>query len=248
MLRMLPFTLPVGSITRDAYKALLLQLDPDDNEAEQAIRMGVERRATREMAASLEDWLRDALEGISEFEVHVLAQRLRERSMTFRDILQRALVASTDLGVNVAIDQFENVGLGMDWTLANAEARDWARRHTDDVLRSLNTTNDRVVGEAVARWIDNSEPLETLASDLTRYFGRSRAELIASTEVTRAFAEGNRVAYQESGVVEQVEIRTSEDERVCPVCGPLAGTRHPLDTGHPELGFHPFTPVVVVGS
>lgn len=37
---------------------MLLQLDPDDDEAEQLARMAIERRTERELARGLEEWLR----------------------------------------------------------------------------------------------------------------------------------------------------------------------------------------------
>ena len=230
-----------GRITPGLWRAAknTLMLDPEDPEAEQLARMAIERRATREMTRSLEEWLQTALTGLTEDEVRTLASRLRNNQTLFRDVLQRALVQSADLGVSVAVDQFDTVGYGFDYTLANAEARDWARRYTDDLLAQLNTTNDRIVGEAVARWVDNGEPLSSLIDDLARspFFGRQRAELIASTEVTRAYAESNRIAYEQSGVVETIEWRTANDERVCPICGPLGGiAAENVGTEQPKLG------------
>lgn len=233
-------TLPTdGRITLDWWRATkaTLQLSADDPEAEQAARMAIERRASREMSRSLEEWLTEALDGLSDAEVQSLAYRLRNNQATFRDVLQRALVQSSDLGVSVALEQFDNVGYGFDYTLVNAGARNWARRYTDDLLAQLNTTNDKIVGEAVARWIDNGEPLSALEMDLRPYFGRQRAQMIASTEVTRAYAEANRIAYEQSGVVETLEWRTANDERVCPICGPLGGiAAENVGTEQPKLG------------
>ena len=82
--------------------------------------------------------------------------------------------------------------------------------------------------QAVGRWVTNGESLEALVRDLTPIYGRQRAELIASTEVTRSFSEANKIAYQQSGVVKQEVWRTAADERVCPICGPLNGKRVPV--------------------
>ena len=218
------FTLP-ETFTRESVKALILQLSPDDDEAEQKIRMGLEGKISDDLSKSLEQWLRETLRGISDDEVTQIASRLRDKSTTFRDVLQRALVDSVDLGVSVSVSQLENVGFGFDWTLANSSARDWARQYTDNLMSRLNITNDRVVGEAVARWVDNGEPLSSLRTDLSQYFSRKRADLIASTEVTRAYAEGSSIAFRESGVVDEIEWRTASDELVCPTCGPLNGKR-----------------------
>ena len=118
-----------------------------------------------------------------------------------RDAVSRAVQDAADLGVSVAIDTLGNVGFGMDYTLVNTAAREWAERYTDDILAQMANTTQRGVGQAIGRWVNNGEPLESLIDDLTPMFGRQRAESIAATEVTRAFAEGNRITYQESGVV-----------------------------------------------
>lgn len=140
-----------------------------------------------------------------------------------RDILSRALQDSADLGVSVSVRQFENVGFGFDYTLANENARDWALRYTDDLLAQLGTTTARIVGQSVARWINNGEPLQALVRDLRPAFGAQRAKLIASTEVTRAYAQGSKEAYVASGVVKKLVWQASMDERVCIYCGSLHG-------------------------
>ena len=54
-------------------------------------------------------------------------------------------------------------------------------------------------------------------------FSRTRAGMIAVTEVTRAYAAGNVAAWQASRVVQGKEWMTATDEVVCPICGPLRG-------------------------
>ncbi len=55
-----------------------------------------------------------------------------------------------------------------------------------------------------------------------------RMEVIARTEVLRTHNQGRLKFHQQVGV-EKLEWMTMEDERVCPVCGPLDGRR--FDTG-----------------
>ena len=228
---------PTGQITRDAWKAIVLMLDPDDDEAEQAIRMSIERRNARRLRDVLDrinGRMADAFPedfdpNVDSFDLQRAARLTRGEEEELYDTVNRMLQESADLGVNVAIDQLENVGFGFDWTLANTAARDWAATYTAELTGQINATTGRMVSQAVSRWIDNGETLDELIGDLAPAFGQSRAELIASTEVTRAFAEGNRIAYRESGVVTEWEWRTAADERVCPICGPLAGKRRKLN-------------------
>jgi len=105
--------------------------------------------------------------------------------------------------------------------LANAQAALWARQYTDDLLRTLGTTNERVVGQALDDWI--SKPGGTigdLQASLTPYFGPKRASVIATTEITRAYSSGEEMAYQSEGITEW-RWRTNRDELVCPICGRL---------------------------
>lgn len=218
----------------DWYKAMVVQLNPDDNEAEQRVRMALERRSKRDLQRALND-LQDTLypEGYSEWadatQASVRAHEQFMNDQALRNSVSRMLHDGADLGVSVAVRQMDNIGFGFDYTLANVAARDWAARHTDDLLLQLADTTEQGVGQAVARWIESAEPLQALIDTLTPFFGAARAENIASTEVTRAYAEGNKQAWRESGVVAEVEWRTAQDELVCPICGPLSEKRRRLN-------------------
>jgi len=248
---MRPFQFPNGRITRDAYKAMRLQLDPDDDEAERAVRMVVEKRNAKELRKVLDRTNSNFREYLPEnMEADYggyMADIDRITSMTRRDMedaLQRMLLESADLGVSVAVDQFENIGFGFDWTLANQHAEEWAISNSASLVNEIDQTTTRAIRQSVSRWVNNGEPLESLVSDLTNHmaFSRNRAELIASTETTRAYAEGNRIAYRESGVVDKVEWRTANDEKVCPICGPLDGERDVLDGDFGGVGYPPAHP------
>ena len=224
---MRPFRSTIGPITHsrtiEQWKAIL-QLDPDDDEAEQKARMDVEARAEDNITRALGKQRRELLpRGASDDVVAAAASRVDETSGPVRDALRAALVESADLGVAVAVEQFDSIGFAFDWTLANEAARDWADRHAGELISGVNATTKRNVQRSVAAWVDNGEPLSALVSELETTFGRKRAQLIASTEVTQAYAEANRLSYLESGVVDTVEWRTANDERVCPICGPLHG-------------------------
>lgn len=222
-----------GGITHGALKAMLLQLDPNDDEAEQKIRMAVERRSERNIHKAFRDMVETLYpQGYGDFaDPDVEANRIHNeflRNQQLRDEIDRALIDSADLGVSVGIDQLERVGFGFDYTLAHVQARDWASRQTDEILRQLANVTQRGVGQAIARWAENGEPLEALISDIEPFFGRRRARTIAATEVTRAYYQGTVESYRQSGVIQRLEYRTSRDEKVCPICGPLHGQQTDL--------------------
>ena len=200
----------------------MLQLDPDDPEAESKIRFALERRSSKEILAGFRETYA-SLQGMDTFE-DVMYQaeeltRLAHANQLTKDAIARAVMSAADLGVTVAVDQLGPIGF--DWTLANVAARDWAAQHAGALISQIDDTTTRAVRQAVARWVENGEPLEALIQDIEPLFGRKRAEMIASTETTNAFASANKLAYQQSGVVTEWEWRTAADERVCPVCGPL---------------------------
>ena len=211
-------------------KALILQLDPDDDEAEQAARMATERAATNSIADALATQLQFSF--VEEPESAAAAVQAVDRNAgTVTDALRRALIESVDLGVRIGVRQLESIGMGFDWTLANTAARDWANQYVGELIGRIEETTRNQVRQAVAAWVDNGEPLEALIRELEPTFGRARAELIASTEVTRAYAEGTQAAYREAGVVSRMRWRTATDELVCPVCGALNGVEAQIGEG-----------------
>ena len=92
------------------------------------------------------------------------------------------------------------------------------------------TTRGAVMGE-VDTWVREGAPLPVLEQRLAPFFGKARAHRVAVTEVTRIYAQGNKMAWQASGVVNGMMWQTARDERVCPMCGPLHGTIVDLDGG-----------------
>lgn len=208
----------------------ILQLDPDDDEAEREARMSTEKKAISDVSIGLKAQYAELIpEDFDPVRDGPFLQTKMTESTTVRDALRRALVRGTDLGVSIGFKQLENVGLAFDWTLANLEARDWANNYAGELAQGINSTTLKVLQQSISEWINNGDPIEELFREIEPLFGRNRAELIAVTEVTRAYAEGSRVAWRTSGVIEQIQWRTARDEQVCPICGGLNGKRTDLD-------------------
>ncbi len=229
-------------------KALILQLDPDDEEAEEAARVALDRRSERDIAKELSAQLDELLpDGASEDVIRSSPQRVTETSDGVESALRRMLQASADLGVKVALDQFENVGLAFDWALANEAARDFAQNHTFELIRGINQTSTAQLQTAIANWVETGDPLSSLTKSLEDTFGRSRARLIAQTETTRVYTEANLISWREAGYGETIPefqpplhpscrcwlviqvnddggasylYRTNLDSRVCHICSP----------------------------
>ena len=115
--------------------------------------------------------------------------------------------------------------LSVDWELANDAARQWADRYAGQLVGGITDTTRARIRREVAGFTQNQETINQLGQRLSRPdgpFGPNRARMIAVTEVTRSYSEGNQAAWRESGVVEGKMWITQVDELVCPICGPLA--------------------------
>ncbi len=110
-------------------------------------------------------------------------------------------------GVTVGLDKLARFGITFDSALAHAEAAAWARTYTDDLLDKLGTTNRRVVGEVLSNWVETpGATMGDLTTSLQRVLDANvaRANLIAVTETTRAFAEGEALTYGAAGIPKPV--------------------------------------------
>jgi len=85
---------------------------------------------------------------------------------------------------------------------------------------------NRLLGITLAEGVKLGESIpqirkrvETLFGDMEKY----RSERIARSEVIRASNFGAKEAYRQSGVVEELEWLTTDDEMTCEFCAPLNG-------------------------
>jgi HK97 family phage portal protein len=180
-------------------------------------------------------------------------ERYRENEKILRDALVEMLMDGAQLGADTGIAQMETLFgvrkadvIGVNWDLVNEFVLRWVLGesgvypgYADSINQAMAQTSEKLIRLNMAEWIQNRLPLNVLIDNLERaVFDRDRAELIVTTEITRAYAEGNRAAWKESLVIEQMRWNTSSDERVCPICAPLEGKIAPL-TGTFERGRMP---------
>lgn len=169
-----------------------------------------------------------------------------------RELLPKLTEALNELAGMATEDFRSQYAIELDWALVNADALKWAREYVGQLIEGVTDTTRANVRQAVANWIETGGELSDLVKALEPTFGKARARLIASTEVTRAYAEANDRLWQGSGLIEKWEWRTARDDLVCPICGPLHGERFELGKGH-EMPAHPGcrcwkAPVVEVGG
>lgn len=126
-----------------------------------------------------------------------------------------------------AEEESASLGIMFDPAAVDAAAETWAKQYSYDLVKGIDATTRETVSNAIADFTNtpgmtNQDIFDRLSST----FGDARAQMIAITEVTRAFSAGEQI-YQnmlsEMGVETIREWLTSEDEKVCPICGSLDG-------------------------
>lgn len=119
------------------------------------------------------------------------------------------------------------IGIGVQWTLINERAADWASRYGFDLISRIDADNRNLTQKAVANFYRQNWNLGDLKRKLQSVYGPVRAEMIAVTETTRASVEGERAYVDElrkQGAKLVGVWRSSADDRVCPICSPRDGT------------------------
>ena len=158
-------------------------------------------------------------------------------------VIVKAMKDSGGLWFSTNPIQFDNTGF-------NARAYRVARDMVGEMIRGVDEVTLATVRDAVQSFVTTpGMTIGDLADALP--FGESRAEMIAVTETTRAYAEGERQAgielrekYPDVPVIKTWF--TNEDERVCEICGGLEGQEVPIEEPfmldgieYPEPPAHP---------
>jgi hypothetical protein len=129
----------------------------------------------------------------------------------------------------------QRTNIGLDYAAVNTRAANWATQYTNKWLQSLDTTTRDALRGALSRFA--STPGMTLRDVMQALpFDEMRAEMVAVTEITRVYAEGNRMAGEElmaefPGVQVTETWITNNDDRVCELCGPLDTEEIDLSAG-----------------
>ena len=114
-----------------------------------------------------------------------------------------AMERAAMLGATLGAFKLRGIGITFDPSLVHAAAAAWARQHADVIVGWVGTTNEKVASQIVANWIETpGATFGDLKAQLAPAFADnlSRADVIAVTESTRAFAEGDALTYKEMGM------------------------------------------------
>ncbi len=126
----------------------------------------------------------------------------------------------------------------IDWGRVNTAVLRLAQDEAERFAAQMTETSQAQTSRTIADWISTGGTMDDLIDRVSQVWAGARADVAAVTEVTRLYAQGNAAAWQTSDVVKAMEWRTSNDEAVCPICGPLANSKVPfggeLPPAHPN--------------
>jgi hypothetical protein len=231
-----------GKILRAEDEVVIDPLGPDDNNVllaieDEAVKAVIESGADVDLRALLKpiDERLMAGEEIDDDLIDELADEIGAAHGNELARLTPNLVEMAQSGVDAAAAAFaEAMNITLDWSLANADAATWAREYGYELIQGLSETTAKRVGAELGTWVEAREDFPALVDRLAAILqDEARAELIASTEGTRVYAEGNLVSWRQArdelGLTFVKVWRTARDDLVCPLCGPMDGQRAQLD-------------------
>lgn len=134
------------------------------------------------------------------------------------ELIMATLLAGAAGGIELMPGALQQL---VSWDVLNTQVLEFIRQYQFDLISGITATTRRQVSGALDAWVRSGDALPVLEAQLETVFGKVRAEMIASTEVTRAYAEGNMMAWDSTGLIGARRWNTANDERVCPICGPL---------------------------
>lgn len=156
-------------------------------------------------------------------------------------VLVNIIQAGAARGNDLVRSQTKQTELGIDWQVINEFALRFAQEFAGEQISGINNTSLGILRTKIAEWIEAGGNLEQLAdliegilpdTDIPEGWtpgklewatSRSRARMIAQTETTTAFTEGNFERWRQIGITE-AQWRTQRDTHVDDeICRPLHG-------------------------
>jgi HK97 family phage portal protein len=127
--------------------------------------------------------------------------------------------------MHVAAETMIDNGVGVDWSLVAVRAAEYASGYSFKLIKDITDQTRKIMQNAINDFVRTPGMTRAdLESQIAPWFGEVRASRIAVTEVTRAYAEGEKLAAQEAkdvGLNLSPVWHTREDELVCPICADL---------------------------
>lgn len=119
-----------------------------------------------------------------------------------------------------------DTGITFDPAKVQNEASTWANQYTPELIQGLTDTTRDLVQRIITEGRATPLTLAEIAERLAPAFSRERADVIATTELTRASSQATLASQEylrQAGVNMVVVWRTNADEKTCPICTPRNG-------------------------
>jgi hypothetical protein len=148
----------------------------------------------------------------------------REQEERLSELIFPSLKASTLQGAKtgaVLLREMKSYkqDVDLDWVVINRTAIEYAKFFSDNVAAQVTNTSMAAFLNEFPGWIESGKGISDLVDRLKPYYGDNRAEMIAVTETTRAFAGGNIITWMNSDRnVAGYRWEIAFDDRVCPLC------------------------------
>ena len=121
----------------------------------------------------------------------------------------------------------DGVLIGIDYSIFNALAADYARAHAGELIKNIDSTTLESVRSAISSFVET--PGMTIGDTMDMLpFDQKRAWRVATTEITNVYSRATLEAGAELKN-EYPDVRvtktwfTNVDDRTCELCGPLNG-------------------------
>ena len=168
--------------------------------------------------------------------------------------LQSALTLTLDDVFRATVEEeAQTLAYTFPGELVDEWVRRWVPTYGDQLARSLVRTQQGAIEYYVNQYQSQQWTIGQLRDKLKPVFGPKRAEMIATTEVTRASSQATGAVQDEfrrQNVQTVMVWYTREDELVCPICGknadqPQGTTWYLPPPAHPRCRCQPQLQIIV---
>ena len=207
-------------------------------EPNEAVLRGIEDDAATYVFEALQSWARTLFRGLSTVTAYQALSRLDDPAIRIPltdaliDVLRDVAYMGVDIGrqhneLALGTSTRKAINAMVDYDEVNTDVLQWAIQYGYSLVGGLTETTKTALALEIQRFVTSGEPLPKLVSRLsnpdTGLFSKARAQRIAATEVTRAYAQGNMEAWKAGGIVEKRRWKTAQDAIVakCRICAPM---------------------------
>lgn len=124
----------------------------------------------------------------------------------------------------------------VNWNQINQDAADWASGYSFELVKGINETTTSALQSIISKGIEQTQTVGEITAAIrdSLLFSPERASMIATTELTRAAAEGEAATVAQiadNGIALVPIWMNREDNLVCPVCLSLDGVTGEMVNG-----------------